>query len=81
MHLLYGALQPRLTFKKSKPYKINFYVLPVNSPGTSAIKLSTQTIYSTLKVEPIRKVIKNISLNFFNNVPTNSNPGIFNVPD
>ena len=39
---LYAApvWQPILRFKKSKSYKINFYALPVNSHGTSAIKLS-----------------------------------------
>ena len=59
--LLYGALQPTLTFKKFKPYKINFYAPPVNSPGMSAIKLSI-TPSKLNQFEKLSKIYLKISL-------------------
>ena len=40
-----------------------------------------QTIHNTLKVEPIRKFIKNLSQNFCDNIPAIPSPELFNLPD
>ena len=43
--------------------------------------IRNQTIHNTLKVDPIRKVIKNFSQNFYNNITAIPNPELFNLPD
>ena len=43
--------------------------------------IHNQTIHNILKVESVRKVIKNFSQNFYNSIPTIPNPELFNLPD
>ena len=40
-----------------------------------------QIIHNTFKVEPIRKVIKKLSQNFYDNIPTIPNSELFNLPN
>ena len=74
MQFLFGALQP---IQKVQTLQNKLLHSTCKFPWY----VRNQTIHITLKVEPIRKVIKNLSQNFYNNIPTISNPDLFNLPD